>query len=352
MSTPNYELYFEHALTLNEEELQLQERYLDEIPDNIVDTHVHAASAKDVNVTAIPEHIQRHMMSTYPITSFEQSQKITELLMPGKEVRKLRFAHVFPGIGHSAVNQYLIDGSPEGDKTALFGLSDGSEQIDYTISELRSGKYAGLKMYYIASVPPKYELYEYFPPEILESAQKQEVPIILHLPHSLYRSDDEVVSLAENYPNLKIVLAHVGVAHLPRPELETVLAKFGEYSNIYADTARVHSAEIIAAAIRHLGSERLLYGSDEPLNLLRSVAFFNPDLQSPRVLTDFPYHWVDPDEQKKWHHLAPRFVHSQWEQMEAIVSALDLLQLSQSARDRMVQNIFQTNAERIFGFSN
>jgi len=271
-------------------------------------------------------------------------------MFPGKVVRKLRFAHVFPGLDHKGINEHLLEKSSEKDNVALFGLSNSQEDIDYTVSELESGLYAGLKMYYIASNPPKYKLEEYFPEPILRTAEKEGVPIILHLPHSLYRSDMEVITVAQRYPRLKIVLAHVGVAHVPKPELATTLSTFGKYPNIYADTARVHSAEIVAAAVHHLGKDRIVYGSDEPLNLLRSATYFNPDLQAPRLLTDYPYHWADLEEQAKWLHLAPRFVHSQWEQLEAISNAADLLCLNGLARQTFRKKIFSENAKAIFNF--
>jgi predicted TIM-barrel fold metal-dependent hydrolase len=345
-----FDEYFEHALQLNEAEVGLRAAILPQLPDTIIDSHVHAAPADCVDIDRMPEHILAHMMSTFPIASLEKSVASSELLTPGVEVRKLRFAHVFPGVDHKKVNDYLTDESPEADRVALFGLSDSDDDIEYTREELRTDKYSALKMYYIASDPPKYGLYEYFPEPILEVAEQKGTPIILHLPHSLYSSSEEVLDLAGRYPDLKIVLAHVGVAHVPRDELGAILSAFSEHTNIYADTARVHDERIVASAISHLGADHVLYGSDEPLNLLRSTVYFNPDLQAPRLLTDYPYHWVDPVEQERWRHLSERFVHSQWEQFEAILKAIDLLDGTATSKEAILEEVFSGNAKKVFSF--
>lgn len=345
----NFDAYLENALTLNDEELRIREESLPLIPDTIVDAHTHASHRQFVEEYDMPAHIKAHMMSTFPQVDIEQSQEIDQALMSGKEVHKLRFAHVYPGLAHRAITEYIESKNTERDGVVLFGLSNSQEEIDYTISELEKGTYSGLKMYYLSSIPPKETVYEYFPHQILEVAQKQGVPIILHLPKSLYESSGEAMDVAEKYPDLKIILAHIGVANIPKPELGSILQALSEYPNILVDTAMVDSAAIVTEALRHFGAKRVLYGSDEPLNLMRIATFFNPDLQRDRVLTDYPYHWADKAEQEKWRHLvdAP-LVHSHWRQIGAIVDSVRQLSDSTRAEDLALEQIFNANAKTTF----
>lgn len=347
MSIP-YERYYEHALTLNEEELTLQSQLTPRLPDLMVDTHAHGSASQHFRAAEMPDHIKGHMMSTFPVTTLEMSETISATLLPGQEIQKVRFAHAFTGIAHRAVNEYLIDESPERDRVVLFGTSNSTDDIDYTKQQLRSGAYVGLKMYYNASNPPKEKLTEYFPPEILSVAEAEHIPIILHLPKSLYRSTDEVEEVVECYPDLQIVLAHIGVAHVVRPELEGILSRLARSGNVYVDTSGVDDAELVLKALRHLGPDNVLYGSDEPLNLIRAIVYDNPEL-GPRLLTDYDYHWVDAAERARWRHLADKpFVHNHWRQLQTILVAAERFAMRSSEKNRLLDSIFHGNAQRVF----
>jgi predicted TIM-barrel fold metal-dependent hydrolase len=346
-----YEQYYDHALDLNEHERTLQASIAPQLPDLIVDTHVHAAAPEHFSEATMPDHVRNHMMSTFPVTTIEMSQTIDATLLPGQHMQKLRFAHAFTGIAHRAVNQYLLAGSPNTDRVALFGVSNNAEDIIYTREHLRTGAYAGLKMYYNASNPPRENLNEYFPPEVLDVAEDERIPIILHLPKSLYRSAEEVEMAVARHPELKIVLAHIGVAHVVRPELDGILHRFAKSGNVYVDTSGVDSSELVLKAMQHLGPDHVMYGSDEPLNLIRSAVYDNPDL-GPRLLVDHDYHWADSQEQAQWRHLADKpFVHNQWRQLQAILDAVDMFTASSSDKTRLLEMIFHGNAQSVFGFT-
>jgi len=344
-----YEGYYEHVLELNSHEQKLQEQLVPELPRTIIDAHVHAAAAEHYDPDAMTDHVYGHMMSTFPVTDIPTSEHIDEVLMPGIKVRKVRFAHAYAGIDHFAVTDYLLDQSPEKDAVAAFGLSDTPEQVERTVEAIRTPGVAGLKMYYLANGTPKSDLYDYFPEKVLEVAQEEGKPIILHLPHSLYNSHGEVLDLAERYPDLRVILAHMGVAHIPREGLETILDAFAQCANVFADTSQVNDPMLIAAGLKHLGEDRILYGSDEPLNLLRAVIYDNP-VKGPRILTDHPYHWVDQEEFKDNIGLvkAP-FIHSEWQQLQAILQGMTMAGVvGELDREALKSKLFYDNAARVF----
>lgn len=350
MIRPEYEQYIQHALTVNDDEIELRDELTSQLPDTIIDSHTHVAVPEEFNYESLPTHVHQHMMSTFPTFNIEDSHRASELLFPGKTILKARFAHAFAGIDKRRVNDYLAKNSSSGDYPVLFGLSDSQEDIEYTISQIETGSFKGLKMYYFASDPPKYGLFEYFPRPALDAAQRAGIPIILHLPHSLYHSGEEVERLAEDYPDLSVILAHIGVANLPRPELDTILPRFAQHPNVYVDTALVDAAGIAVKALQHMGPKRVLYGSDEPLNLLRTVTYFNPELNTARVLTDFPYHWADPIEQTKYRSSTQKaFVHNHWLQVAMLLDGIATVSNSPAQRQDVTEMVFRTNAEKLFG---
>jgi predicted TIM-barrel fold metal-dependent hydrolase len=346
----NYEEYYAHVLELNPREKILQAAILPELPDVIIDSHVHSSASEHYDPSTMSDKVYEHMMSTFPVTDLEMSASIDEHLMPGITVRKVRFAHAYAGIDHFGVTDYLLEQSPPDDAVVAFGLSDSQEQIERTIDAVRTIGVSGLKMYYLANGIPKSELYDYFPKPILDAAQEVGKPIILHLPHSLYNSQDEVLELATRYPDLGIVLAHMGVAHVPREGLGDILDSFAKHENVFADTSQVHDSGIIAAGLKHLGADKLLYGSDEPLNLLRAVIYDNP-VKGPRILTDHPYHWVDPQEYEDYIDvITTPFIHSEWQQLGAILEGMKLAGITDGAEVNITKKkIFHDNAAAIFG---
>ncbi|MGZ3697765.1 MAG: amidohydrolase family protein [Bdellovibrionota bacterium] len=102
---------------------------------------------------------------------------------------------------------------------------------------------------------------------LLRAASELGLPVILHTgcihTHLLYRSPQE--GKAERFepwfkafPNVKFVLAHLNF-HEPLIALDLM----ERYPNLYADTSW-QPAEIIGEAVRRVGAERILFGTDWP----------------------------------------------------------------------------------------
>jgi predicted TIM-barrel fold metal-dependent hydrolase len=319
-----------------------------ELPSSIIDAHVHASEASHFDIQKA-QNILNKSASTFPETTIEQSQRIDALLHPGMNVQKLRFAHAFAGIDHKAVNEYLIEQSPERDKVALFGVSENDEEIEYTRENLLMGKYSALKMYYCSSGEEKLDLYDYFPKAVLDIAQKVDLPIILHLPKTVSGSMNELKMLVDDYPRLRIMLAHIGVTWTHPSNFNVTMAEIASFKNVFVDTSGVTNSSVIQTAIEHLGYERVLYGSDEPLNLLREFTYVNPSL-GPRLLTDYPYHWVDQEEYEANKHLLPEnLMYCELQQVDALLVAIRGL-ASVRFSDMYIQSIFHDNAKREFNF--
>ncbi len=102
---------------------------------------------------------------------------------------------------------------------------------------------------------------------LLEIAAEHHLPVILHTgclhSHLFYRKPElgnprEFESWYQDYPSIKFILAHMNF-HQP----DTALDLGEKFGNIYVDTSWQPS-EVIAEAVRRLGSEHVLMGSDWP----------------------------------------------------------------------------------------
>lgn len=343
VSESQRQAYFEHALNITQEESEKIKEYADWLPHTIIDSHAHSNLPE--HVIDVPSKAYNHMLSTFPAYTIEESQAVHEVLHPNTEIRSLRFAKTFKGIAHIAANAYLLDNCPESDRVALYGLPDN---IPYTVDMLHDPRVAGLKMYYSYLDPNATHVYEVFKPEILEVAEDQSVPLILHPPKVITESLDDIINLKKDFPKLKVALAHLGLSKFDIPGLQDAYEAIAKDTDFVMDTALNPSEDVVYRAINTIGADRIMYGTDEPLNLLRSVPYIHPS-KGQRITTSHLYHWQDPIEHAEYKHLADNAIHAHWLCLDALKSAIKRLPIEEQPVTK--QKIFHDNAKRFFNFS-
>lgn len=108
---------------------------------------------------------------------------------------------------------------------------------------------------------------------VVELAINLDIPLCLHgaepvghnYPGRASTPLQDYVWLAEQYPDLKLILAHLG-GLLPYYELNPTIKKI--MGHVYYDTAAVpllYRAEVYKSVVDIVGPEKILYGSDYPL---------------------------------------------------------------------------------------
>lgn len=342
MRTIDREAYLAYALDFKSQERELLADFAQWLPRNIVDCHAHCNLAEHVRCVDSPTF--NHMLSTFPSFSLEESAQWHRTLHPNQKIRSLRFPKTFSGIDHKQANCYLLQNSRPDDRIALYGLPD---DITYTVFALQHPRVSALKMYYSYFQPPATEVYQYFPKEVLAAAQDLGVPIILHPPRIITKCLDQVLRVLEDFPRLRVVLAHLGLTKAVVPGLTESYHLLARHDHLFLDTALVPSAEVVSLSIQVFGIGRIMYGSDEPLNLIRSAAYMHP-IKGQRLITEYPYHWVDGAEHTQFRHLAARVIHAHWQSLGAIKAAIE--KLPRCAQEDAKQKIFHDNASEFFGF--
>jgi predicted TIM-barrel fold metal-dependent hydrolase len=129
--------------------------------------------------------------------------------------------------------------------------------------------------------------------------------------------------------------------------LEEAFNAIARHSMVSFDTALVPSAEVVAMVLQIVGSDRVMYGSDAPLHLIRSVVYTHPQ-RGERLITEHPYHWVDSAEHNEFKYLAHGVVHAHWQALYAIKNAIE--GFPEQAREGMKRKIFYENAKSFYSF--
>ena len=334
--------YLEYALNISPREAALISLFKDWLPEQIIDCHAHC-NTRD-HVLGMGGKSYNHMLSTFPFYSLEDSARVHQLLYPGKNVRALRFPKTFNGVEHRVANEYLLSKSPATDRVAIFGLP---EDIEYTIRMLSNPRCSALKMYY-SYVDPNAELiYECFPKPVLEATQDLDIPIVLHLPRMIVRSIRDLLTMLADFPRLRVSIAHLGLSKMLVPGLREAYEALVPFGRVSLDTALNTSPDVVHLALELFGDQRVMFGSDEPLHLIRSVVYEHPELGQ-RLATAYPYHWVNPDEYREYGHLAKNVVHAHWQSLGAIKEAVERFPVA--IRGDMKSRIFHDNAAEFFGF--
>lgn len=334
--------YLKFALQFTKEEKKLRDFFMQWLPERIIDWHVHNGHPDFVG--EIDDFIWNHPACSFSDFTIEQSSGIREKFYPGKKVSMLRFAMPFDGVDRRKLNYHLIRDCPPEDRIALYGIPT---DIKYTVGMMSFFyvRVSALKMYRSFFVPPAKKIYQFFPKEILEEAQSRGVPIILHLPNTASNCVGEREQLICDFPELFVVLAHLRIYTEPLDDLEEAYSSFSKSEMVRVDTSMVFSSEVLTLVLNYFGDERILYGSDEPLNLLRADVYQHPIL-GVRIMSDYPYHWIAKKEYLQFRHLVGNPIHAYWRSLTAIRDAISFL--SEERQEVAKKRIFFSNSKQSF----
>lgn len=117
--------------------------------------------------------------------------------------------------------------------------------------------FRGLKIY---SVPPLQVIDDPFMLPLLAKAAELRVPVLAH------STGEECLSLCRQVPDLVIFNAHMGCCPQAQGDWHRAVAAAKAHPNIYLDTtSSTFDNGMVEFAVREVGAERVLYGSDMPL---------------------------------------------------------------------------------------
>jgi uncharacterized protein len=99
---------------------------------------------------------------------------------------------------------------------------------------------------------------------IAELAGRERVPLAIHSGHPPFSLPWSIGELAELYPDVRIIMLHMGHAHGVYIQAAINTAK--KYDNIILETSGVSMHSKIREAVETVGEERVVFGSDYPFH--------------------------------------------------------------------------------------
>jgi uncharacterized protein len=216
----------------------------------IIDAHVHIGVTEKMERSFTLEEYHR-LMNTVGISSAvvmpNVSNEISESLLNDRLLTE--YSQLFKEGRRGSFFPFI-----------LLSLND-METYDQTLDPL----VCGLKIHPSISRVPVGEEWEPF----FYIADERGLPVIVHCGRDPMSHVSHLLKAAKAYPNVNFIGAHLGGNASELIDEAIILVRDAKLANVYLDTSAVKLPFLIEKAIRELGANKIIFGSDEPYSDLR-----------------------------------------------------------------------------------
>jgi uncharacterized protein len=247
------------------------------LPPQIIDVHTHVwldryKSHRAENLRAV----------TWPTrvaldNSMEDLMETYRLMFPDKDVMPMIFGHAlsFDDDIHGG-NQYVSECAGKYRIPALIFAEPRWSVVEFE-ERVLAGNFIGAKVYLTLSDPriaeKDLQIYDFLPHHQLQVLDRHGWIVMLHIPRAARLRDPlnlaQMVEIENRYPNIKVIIAHVGRAYCPE-DIGNAFEVLAETKKMLFDISANTCAETFAQAIRAVGAKRILFGSDLPILRMRT----------------------------------------------------------------------------------
>lgn len=249
------------------------------LPQRVFDSHIH---------TGLPEHIVAlsderkasklgfflDVALVFECNAYEFAQGVRATLFPEQRIEGLYFGYPFRETDLDANNAYVACLIRDRGVQGLYMPRPDSsrEELDRAFD---SG-FIGFKPYPDLVTDKGFaemRLADYVPPVLWEVAHDRGAIILIHLsrPGRLYDPYDiqDMSEACLRYPNARVIMAHIGRPYIPSMIRDGIPAPYKALRNLWFDICPICESGVLEVAIREVGPQRLLFGTDSPVTTMR-----------------------------------------------------------------------------------
>jgi len=247
------------------------------LPGKLIDIHTHVwlhrfqAKEKDECLRAVtwPHRVALD-------NAIQDLRETYHLMFPDKTVTPLIFGSALSLQDDlDGGNEYVRQCAQKYQAPALIFADPKWSEAEFE-GKITAGHFLGAKVYLTRSDPQIVEddiqIYDFLPPHQLQVLDKHGWIVMLHIPRPGRLRDPlnlaQMVEIEKRYPNVKVVIAHVGRAYCPE-DVGNAFDVLAETRKLRFDISANTSAENFELLIRAVGPRRILFGSDLPITRMR-----------------------------------------------------------------------------------
>jgi len=326
------------------------------VPETIFDAHVHLGP-RDAMGPLAPDR-QKLALSTFTSLTREELQDWYAKLFEGKRVVGLA-ACGFPlrEADLETANRYLIrlmKAAPQVRGFLLAHPTDvGRSRVTFDAALAQGVRFAGVKPYFDLLGKGVFEtlMPEFIPDALLEFMHREQLMMMLHTSgRGMGDAENQayIRRVLDQYPRLRIVLAHMGRYIDPAEFFAFCESGLLEHPNLYLETSSVTVPEVYRRALeRPEVRGRLLFGTDMPFGRITGVEAWS-ETRGPIFVTRDAYSWSDPQLAQAAGIDPRQLTYNTYHVIKALKDAIQALGLSPGQAEALKQAVFRRNAESLF----
>lgn len=330
------------------------EHLKDFLPHKIIDAHTHVWYG-DLRREEMTEEKRRQYWVNELVEAItpEEAKRCYDIVFPGKDLNCLAFGQVSYDWDIDAIEHRLEKDVPAlgWTRLAVIKPNETAEEVD---RKLDAPATIGVKVYYdLIGYDPtsrdKYieaSIFDFIPHHQLEVLNRRRAWLTLHVPKAgrLGHPDNirEIKELREKYPDIILVIAHLGRCYTMTHAKEAFEQLAGD-DGLYFDNCAVLNPDVHKYALETFGPDRILYGTDNPIFYMRGCRQWSGDKYVNR--TNYPFYF---NKEREAPEIEAGYTLFMYEAIKGIKDACECLSLSRVD----VEKIFCNNAEKLMSIAN
>jgi len=322
----------------------------DWLPRRILDAHTHVADPR-LRLEPMTDAMRRQywVNEVFEPIDAPTAERCHRMVFPNREVSCIAFGVPDLGFDVDGGNAYLQRECPRRGWHSLAVIRP-QWTPEKVAGLLEAPGVIGVKPYY-ALISADREtrdahleagIFDFLPHSLLEILNDRHAWVTLHVPKAerLSHPDNarEVREIRRRYPNIVLVIAHLGRCYTEAHAREA-LPQFADDPGLYFDTSAVLNPICHRIALEHFGPRRVLYGSDNPILYMRGRRQYRDRTYLNR--TNYSFHFNQDREPPEVEATYTLFM---YEDLRAVKQACGELGISGRSE---IEAIFHDNAARL-----
>lgn len=238
----------------------------DFLPDKIIDTHTHVFKKEFTKPSTT------WVGKVMDECTYENLEQTFLDMLPGKKLKAVMMG--LPSRDHEVGNAYIEECINMGG-TGLF-CTKYDTPLSVIEEAITKRGFKGIKPY--PSNRPAYiplgesRIFDFLPHNQLKLLNDLGTVVLLHIGRDMRLKDPvnvaQLMEIEEKYPNLKLIVAHIGRAYSPE-DLGDAFETLKHTKNMMFDFCANTLSEAMEECLKAVGPKRLMYGTDMPVTKMR-----------------------------------------------------------------------------------
>ena len=266
----------EHRLEITDLDRRIWEEELaDFLPEQLYDAHVHVYDPTHCTSTTDDEPTEGVTWWERPVHLMDRTalDACYDTLYPGRRLNYLMMGWVYRRGDWDAANEFTAAQTADDPRSVAFMLTPAAFDARHVAETVDRLGFRGLKPYrWWADDENECRITDMLPEPLIEVANDRDLVVMMHLGKSRAIADEENLAdlerLTRQYPRVKWILAHLARCLVAWP-LEEAAPRLRDIPNIWFDFSSVTSTDVFMAALRNFPHDRIMYGSDFPVDLMK-----------------------------------------------------------------------------------